>query len=82
MTSKKFGSEGSAFTPFERKKTVGVSVELPAVDQHRPQEQQKMVESIKTARQTRKLMFNNIRKLFKENVNRALPCLKGREYSK
>ena len=77
MSSNNIRSDSSAFSPFERKKTVGVSVELPAVDQ--PQEQQKMTESINAARKNRKMIFSNIRRMFKDNVNRVLPFLKEHE---
>lgn len=79
MYSKNIRSDSSAFSPFERKKSVGVSVELPAVDQPRPQEQQKMTESINAARKNRKMIFSNIRRMFKDNVNRVLPFLKEHE---
>jgi len=80
MSSKNIRSDNSAFVPFERKKSVGVSVELPAVDQ--PHDQQKITDSINAARKNRKMMFSNIRKLFKENVSRVMPCLKENEYRK
>lgn len=76
MSFTSFRSDSSAFTPVERKKSVGVSERLPDID--RPVTP-KMTEVIKSARQNRKMMFNNIRKLFKENVNRVLPCLKEHE---
>lgn len=79
MSSNNIRSDSSAFTPFERKKSVGVSAELPAIDQPRPQGQQKMTESINAARKNRKMIFSNIRKLFKDNVNRVLPFLKEHE---
>lgn len=77
MSSNNIQSDSSAFTTFERKKSVGVSERLPDID--RPINQEKMTEAIKSARQNRKNMFNNIRNLFKENVNRVLPCLKEHE---
>ena len=77
MSSINIRSNSSAFIPFERKKSVGVSERLPDIDQLVTQP--KMTEAIKSARQNRKMMFSNIRKLFKENVNRVIPCLKEHE---
>jgi len=77
MSSNNIRSDSSAFTPFERKKSVGVSAEVPDINKHVDHVQ--MTEAIKSARQNRKMMFGNIRKLFKENVNRVLPCLKEHE---
>jgi len=77
MSSNNIQSDSSAFIPFQRKKSVGVSEKLPDINKQVDQGQ--MTESIKSARQNRKMMFSNIRKLFKENVNRVLPCLKENE---
>jgi len=77
MSSIHIRSNSSAFTPFERKKSVGVSERLPDIDQQVTQP--KMTEAIKSARQNRKMMFSNIRRLFKDNVARVIPCLKENE---
>ena len=70
-------SDNSAFTPFEKNKYRVVSSKLPEIDQ--PVNQPQMKEAIKSARQNRKMIFNNIRMLFKENVTRVWPCLKENE---
>lgn len=77
MSSNNIRSDSSAFMPFERKKSVSVSEEVPDINKQVDRVQ--MTEAIKNARQNRKMMFGNIRKLFKENVNRVLPCLKEHE---
>jgi hypothetical protein len=77
MSSNNFRSDSSAFIPFQRKKSVGVSEKLPDIEKQFDQAQ--MSEAIKSARQNRKMMFSNIRKLFKENVSRVIPCLKENE---
>lgn len=77
MSSNNFRSDSSAFIPFQRKKSVGVSEKISDIEKQFDQAQ--MSEAIKSARQNRKMMFSNIRKLFKENVNRVLPCLKENE---
>lgn len=82
MSSNNIRSDNSAFMPYERKKSVDVSTEFHDIDQPRPQEQHKMTKSINAARQNRKMIFNNIRNLFKDNVSRVLPFLKEHEYNK
>jgi len=77
MPSNNIQSDSSAFTSFERKKSVGISTRLPDIDN--PANQAQIAEAIKSARQNRKMMFSNIRRLFKENVTRVMPCLKEHE---